>query len=108
MSLFVSYQSLYLDYMNDNTRFLPKYIWKLKMPLKVRIFMWLLLRKVLLTKNNLARRNWNGSLKCYFCDQDETIQHLLIKCPLAKIVWCIAHMAFSISPPKNITNLFGN
>jgi hypothetical protein len=42
------------------------------------------------------------------CDQDETIQHLFIDCPLAKIVWRIVHMSFSISPPKNITNLFRN
>jgi hypothetical protein len=27
---------------------------------------------------------------------------------MAKIVWCIAHMTFSIVSPTNITNLFGN
>ena len=30
-----------------------------------------------------------------------------IECPLAKIVWRIVHLSFSLSPPKNITNLFG-
>jgi hypothetical protein len=24
------------------------------------------------------------------------------------VIWRIVHMAFNISPPKNITNLFGN
>ena len=70
--------------------------------------MWFLKRKVLLTKDNLAKRKWEGSKKCCFCDQDETIQHLFIECPLAKMVWRIVHMAFNIYPPKNITNLFGN
>jgi hypothetical protein len=29
-------------------------------PLKVKIFMWFLYHKVILTKDNLAKRNWNG------------------------------------------------
>jgi hypothetical protein len=80
---------------------------KNKVPLKIRIFMWFLYQRVLLTKDNLAKWNWQGSKKCSHCDQDETI-HLFIECPLAKVVWRIVHMAFSLLPPKNITNLFGN
>jgi hypothetical protein len=55
-----SVKSLYADYMNGHTVFLRKYIWKLKVPLKIRIFMWFLHRKVLLTKDNLAKRKWLG------------------------------------------------
>ena len=69
-------KSMYLDYMSDNTRFLRKYIWKMKVPQKIKIFTWFLMRKEILTKDNLAKRNWDGSKKCCFCDQDETIQHL--------------------------------
>jgi hypothetical protein len=103
-----SVKSMYLDYMDDHTKFLRKYIWKIKVPLKIRIFMWFLLKRVLLTKDNLARRNWQGSKKCCFCDKDESIQHLFLSCPLAKIVWQIVYMAFNITPPTNITNMFGN
>ena len=39
-------------------------IWKTKIPLKTKIFMWYVKRGVLLTKDNLARRNWNGHLGC--------------------------------------------
>jgi hypothetical protein len=80
---------MYLDYMDDNTRFLREYIWKIKVPLKIRIFMWFLQPKVLLTKDNLAKRKWKGCNKCCFRDQMETIQHLYISCPLAKKVWRI-------------------
>ena len=66
-------KSLYLDFMSGHANFLRKYIWKMKVPLKIRIFMWFLYRKVILTKDNLARRNWHGCKTCCFCDQDETI-----------------------------------
>ena len=101
-------KSMYLDYMNDNTIYLRKYIWKLKVSLKIRIFMWFLHRRVILTKDNLSKRNWHGCLKCCFCDKEESIQHLFIDCPLAQIVWRIVHMTFSIAPPTSIPNLFGN
>ena len=92
-------KSLYLDLLNGHTRFLRKYIWKMKVPLN---------RKVLLTKDNLTKRNWNGSKKCCFFYQEETIQHLFITCPFAKMVWRIVHMALNLTPPNNITHLFGN
>jgi hypothetical protein len=66
-------KSLYLDFMNDHAKFLRKHIWNIKVPLKIRIFMWFLHQKVLLTKDNLAKRNCQGSKKCCHCDQDETI-----------------------------------
>ena len=101
-------KSMYLDYLGDNTRFLRKHLWKMKMPLKIKIFMWFLMRKEILTKDNLAKRNWDGSKKCCFCDQDETIEHLFLSCPLAKMVWRIVSMALNLQPPTSINNLFGN
>lgn len=53
-------KSMYEDLMSDHTPYLRKYLWKVKVPLKIRIFMWFLSNKVLLTKDNLAKRNWNG------------------------------------------------
>ncbi|KAL5653362.1 hypothetical protein ACJX0J_038820, partial [Zea mays] len=32
-------------------------------PLKIKIFMWYLIRGVVLTKDNLLRRNWHGDRK---------------------------------------------
>ena len=101
-------KSMYLDFMSDHTRFLRKYLWKMKVPLKIKIFMWFLHRKVILTKDNLLRRNWVGCKKCCFCDQDETVHHLFISCPFAKMVWRTVHISFNIQPPTSIANLFGN
>jgi hypothetical protein len=33
-----SVKSMYIDYMNGHTRFLRKYLWKLKILLKIKIF----------------------------------------------------------------------
>jgi hypothetical protein len=101
-------KSMYLDIINDDTKFLRRYIWKMKVPLKIKIFMWFVHRKEILTKDNLKKRNWDGDTKCCFCDDEESVNHIFIECPFAKIVWRIIHMSFGLAPPKNIKNLFGN
>jgi hypothetical protein len=40
--------------------------WKLKIPLRIKVFGWYLCKGVVLTKDNLAKRNWHGSKKCVF------------------------------------------
>ena len=47
-------KSMYVDFMNGYTIFLRKYIWKLKVPLKIKILMWFLVNKVILMKDKLA------------------------------------------------------
>ena len=47
---------MYADMMNGHTYFLQKYIWKLYVPLKIKIFMWFLYKNGILTKDNLAKR----------------------------------------------------
>jgi hypothetical protein len=55
-------KSLYLDLMNDHTKFLRKesYLRKSYLRKIIRIFMWFLHQRVLLTKDNLLKRNWHG------------------------------------------------
>jgi hypothetical protein len=57
---------MYLDLLDGNTVFLHKYLWKMKVPLKIKIFMRFLHRQEFLTKDNLVKRNWLGSKKCCF------------------------------------------
>jgi hypothetical protein len=52
-----SIKSYYVDFPNGYMVFLRKYIWKLKVPLKIKILMWFLHKKVPLTKDNLAKHN---------------------------------------------------
>lgn len=64
-----------------------KYIWKGKIPPKIKIFLWLVANNAILTKDNMIKRKWNGDPLCYFCQQHETVTHLLFTCPVAKIIW---------------------
>jgi hypothetical protein len=35
---------------------------KLRIPLKIKVFMWYLIKNIVLTKDNLAKKQWKGSL----------------------------------------------
>jgi hypothetical protein len=70
--------------------------------------MWFLYNKVILTKDNLAKRGWNGRTKYISCGVKETVDHLFISCPFARLVWRVVHFTFNIPPPTNVNNLFGN
>jgi len=52
-------KSHYLGLIHQNIPNTNKKIWKLKIPLKIKIFLWYLKWGVILTKDNLARRNWH-------------------------------------------------
>jgi hypothetical protein len=79
----------------------------MKVSLKIMIFMWFLPRKVILTKDNLIKRSLIGCSKCAFCNGEETIEHLFIRCSFAKLVWQVVYFTFNIPPPTNIKKLFG-
>ena len=51
-----SVKSLYMEHMNGTTWFYKKYLCKLKVPLNIKLVMWFLNRKLLLTTDNLLKR----------------------------------------------------
>ena len=63
----------YRALINQNVPNTNKKLWKLKAPLKIKIFLWYLRRGVILTKDNLAKRNWQGSQQCCFYHENKTI-----------------------------------
>ena len=98
---------MHADLINDGQPFHHKYIWKMKVPLKIKILMWYLDRKVIPTKDNLKKRDWQGCTKCCFCDV-ESIPHLFLQCPLSKLLWRTVHITFNLPPTTSSTNMFGN
>jgi hypothetical protein len=102
-----SVSSIYTMIMYENVVPRKDLIWKLRIPLKNKIFLWYLKKGVILTKDNLAKRNWKGSTKCCFCNHNETIQHLFFDCHVARFVWSTLFITFGINPPNNVANMFG-
>jgi hypothetical protein len=103
-----SVQSMYhlLMYNPNNNR--NKMIWKLKIPLKIKVFLWNLGRGVILTKDNLAKKRWKGIMTCCFCNRNESIHHLFFDCYIAKNIWRIIYLALKIEMPVNINHIIGS
>ena len=51
-------KSHYLGLIHQDIPNLNKRIWKLKTPLKIKVFLWYLRRGVIFTKYNLTKWNW--------------------------------------------------
>jgi hypothetical protein len=100
-------KSHYLAMIHNEVPNINRCLWKLKAPLRVKIFLWYLQRGVILTKDNLIMRNWQGSRQCVFCHKDETIQHLFFECRLAHMVWAVTYAASGIPQPCSVSNMFG-
>ena len=58
-----------------------KFIWKVKLPLRIKTFLWLILRKIILTRVVLLNSVGTCTKTCHFCGHDESTDHLLLRCP---------------------------
>jgi hypothetical protein len=68
--------------------------------------LWYFLKGVVLTEDNLAKRNWQGNSKCGFCNMDETIRHLFIDCHFAHYIWWLLSMCFGFPSPRSVKHIF--
>lgn len=82
-----SVKSMYKSLCNQEVENPLNQIWKAKIPLKIKIFMWLIFNNAILTKDNLVKRKWVGDVRCSFCCDNESIPHLMFECTTAKYVW---------------------
>ena len=106
---FFKVKSMYADFLNRHNVFLRTYIWKLKVPFKIKIFMWFLYKKVILTKDNrLAKRQWDGCKKWAFFSARSLLITYFLHTPLLILFVTTVYYAFNIAPPANVTNMFGN
>jgi hypothetical protein len=80
----------------------------MKIPLKIKKIGWYLCRGVILTKDNLVKRNWHVSTKCVFCHHNEKIKHLFFQCRFARSIWSCIQVASDLYPPTSVANIFGN
>ena len=63
-------------------------IWKVKLTLKILTFIWKILHDSLLFFAILNSIGIPASNKCLMCnEEEETITHLFLQCPFARVVW---------------------
>ncbi|GLT26664.1 hypothetical protein SLA2020_017140 [Shorea laevis] len=65
-----------------------KYLWKLKVPPKIQVFLWRAIHNSLPSLENLMKRGILNEVLCPNCrTADETLMHLLFYCPHVEPIW---------------------
>jgi hypothetical protein len=71
-----SVKSMYSFLVAKKVNFPYKSMWTLKLPLRIKVFCWLVIKNRILTKENLKKRGWKKVELCEFSDDHETVEHL--------------------------------
>ena len=62
-------------------------VWDNRLPMRIKVFMWLTFNNRLQTGVELKKRKWKGSHLCGICGCPETTDHILFTCCVARFVW---------------------
>jgi hypothetical protein len=102
-------RSCYLaSFHGSTTCFSWKLIWRSWAPPRVKFFQWLANQDRCWTAERLARHGLQHHPRCPLCDQaPETLQHLLLQCPLARQAWyeILAWLRMTTRPPDQEASL---
>ena len=75
--------------------FLWKGVWNAKIPKRVAFFVWTAVHGQILTLDNLMLRGHILVNRCCMCYQNkETVDHLLLHCPIAHPLWVYMFQIF--------------
>lgn len=82
-------------------------IWRCKLPLKIRVFLWQIYHGRLQASAVLKKRGWKGDQRCILCKNIESIDHIFFGCPLAIFFWaCIRDALAWDGFPTSTANFF--
>ena len=85
-----------------NQQWMWKQFWKVKIPEKIKIFGWRVIRDILPTRSNLSKRKIPILNSCPGCDEvPESIFHSLWECEIAQEVWKVAGLNEKIKPTNS-------
>lgn len=66
-----------------------KELWQTKAPPRVKFFFWIALHRRLWTAHRRMRHGLQDSDACVMCDQEQTSDHLLVACVVARELWAM-------------------
>lgn len=64
-------------------------VWKAKLPLKIRIFLWQVCNDKIQSAEQLKKRNSEGPIECNMCGQVERTEHIFANCFFTKYGWSL-------------------
>jgi len=65
-----------------------KNIWQSPHSMKIKLFIWLIHHRKILTRENILKKGFIGPYKCYLCgSQEETLDHLLNLFSFTSTMW---------------------
>lgn len=70
-------------------------VWRAKLPLKIRIFLWQMFHDKLQSAEQLKKRKWKGDIHCQMCKIVEDVNHIMFRCVCSKYVWSVIKEAFN-------------
>jgi hypothetical protein len=62
-------------------------MWKIHVPSRIHVFLWLMANNKTLTRDNLAIRREVNDKTCLFCSENESVKHLFYECCVARNLW---------------------
>jgi hypothetical protein len=62
-------------------------IWKCPIPLKVKIFDWMVVHDRIQCGVQLKKKKWSSPDKCFVCDKHESTDHILFQCLVSFVVF---------------------
>jgi ribonuclease HI len=65
-------------------------LWKIKVPSKIRVFLWRLAKQSIPTGDVRHRRNMAPDSLCRICGHADSWRHSLLECNMARSVWALA------------------
>ena len=73
-------------------------IWSPYVPTNVSFFTWEASWGKVLTQDQLKRRGWILANRCSLCcAEEETINHILVHCSKAKVLWDLVFSLFGVN-----------
>lgn len=89
-----SVKSMYNKLTEGNTLDTARGLWKARLPLKIKIFLWQMFRNHLPTADNVPKRNGPSDGSCVVCEMLEDANHALFQCALARFAWTTVREVF--------------
>lgn len=63
--------------------------WNCRIPLKIKLFLWMAFHDKIQSAVQLRKRKWAGPEECKLCGERETTDHILFMCPVANFMWIL-------------------